>query len=369
MRVPEHLIILVLSVVARWRLPITFAASPSSSSSSSAAAAAAAAATAAATTRPPGINVIVVGGSSGMGKAAALEVIRQGGRVLLVSRNQDKLQRAQQELLRLVPTVPSSHVSTYSLDVTNESEVQAFAENYLVPHDHDAVVGDNNDDNIHVDNRTTPTVPPPSTSLSLSLSLPWHGLVITAAGRAAHGPVVTLPTSDTRDMMESKVWGAYHCAKHIGPKLCHNGSIVFCAGILNRRPGMNCAPLAMANGALEGLTKSLALEFGGGGASHRDNNSNNHKILRVNCLSPGFCDTERFDHMEVERKQRMLDHTASSLPLQRVGQPSDMGQAIYYLLTAPFCTGVILDVDGGHGIRQYANPMNDPMREKQTQKE
>jgi NAD(P)-dependent dehydrogenase (short-subunit alcohol dehydrogenase family) len=336
---------------------MTFAASPSSSSSSSS--------STATTTKPPGINVIVVGGSSGMGKAAALEVLRQGGRVLLVSRNQDKLQRARQELLRLVPTVPSSHVSTYSLDVTNESEIQAFAENYLVPHVHDVVVdSDNNDHNIHVDNDTTTTVSPPSRSLSLS----WHGLVITAAGRAAHGPVVTLPTSDTRDMMESKVWGAYHCAKHIGPKLCHNGSIVFCAGILNRRPGMNCAPLAMANGALEGLTKSLALEFGGGVGS-LNANSNNAKILRVNCLSPGFCDTERFDHMDVQRKQRMLDHTASSLPLQRVGQPSDMGQAIYYLLTAPFCTGVILDVDGGHGIRQYANPMNDPMRETQTQQE
>jgi NAD(P)-dependent dehydrogenase (short-subunit alcohol dehydrogenase family) len=342
MKVPQHLIILVLLVVALWELPMTFASS---------------------TTTTPGINVIVVGGSSGMGKAAALEVIRHGGRVLLVSRNKEKLQRAKQELLRYVPTVPSSHVSTYSLDVTNESEVQSFAENYLVRHHHDQFggggggtrQGNTNGDN---DDDPTTTVPPSTVS--------WHGLVITAAGRAAHGPVVTLPTSDTRDMLESKLWGAYHCAKHIGPKLCHDGSIVFCAGILNRRPGVNCAALAMANGALEGLTKSLALEFGGG-ATH--NNNNNNKILRVNCLSPGFCDTERFDHMDVERKHRMLDHTASSLPLQRVGQPADMGQAIYYLLTAPFCTGVILDVDGGHGIRQYANPMNDPMREKQTQKE
>ena len=50
--------------------------------------------------------------------------------------------------------------------------------------------------------------------------------------------------------------------------------------------------------------------------------------------------------MPEARKQRMLDNTAASLPLQKVGQPSDMGQAIYYLLTAPFCTGVVLDVDG-----------------------
>ena len=55
--------------------------------------------------------------------------------------------------------------------------------------------------------------------------------------------------------------------------------------------------------------------------------------------------------MPEERKQRMLDNTAASLPLQKVGQPSDMGQAIYYLLTAPFCTGVVLDVDGKYRRR------------------
>ena len=52
-----------------------------------------------------------------------------------------------------------------------------------------------------------------------------------------------------------------------------------------------------------------------------------------------------------------------SLPLKRTGQPEDMGEAINYLLTAKFCTGVVLDVDGGHGIRQYANPTSDPMRQ------
>jgi len=236
-----------------------------------------------------------------MGKAAALAVLERGGKVLLVSRSSEKLERAKQELQQ---QVPHASIETASVDITNEEQVEAFA-----------------------------------SQLGRHL---WDGLVITAAGRAAHGPVATLPTAETRQMLESKLWGAYHCAKHIGVRLNDGGAVVFCAGILNRRPGLNCAPLAMANGALEGLTRSLALEWG--------------PRLRVNCLSPGFCNTERFDHMDAERKQRMLENTAASLPLQRVGQPRDMGEAIYYLLTAAFCTGVILDVDGGHGIRQYANP-------------
>ena len=84
--------------------------------------------------------------------------------------------------------------------------------------------------------------------------------------------------------------------------------------------------------------------------------------MRVNCLSPGFCDTERFDHMDDERRSAMLQNTAASLPLRRVGEPSDMGEAIMYLLRAKFATGVVLDVDGGHGIRQYAQADTDPMR-------
>ena len=242
---------------------------------------------------------------------------------MLVSRSEDKLSKAKDELCR---QVPDTSVCTRVVDATDETQVEEFA-----------------------------------TSLDTT---EWDGLVISAAGRAPHGPVASLPTDDTKSMMDTKVWSAYHCAKHIGPKLRQSSqnaksaeqtqeigaAVVFVAGILNRRPGINCAPLAMANGALEGLTRSLALEWG--------------PHVRVNCLSPGFCDTERFDHMDEARKANMMANTAASLPLRCVGQPSDMGEAIYYLLTAPFCTGVILDVDGGHGIRQYANPNNDPMRKR-----
>ena len=77
-------------------------------------------------------------------------------------------------------------------------------------------------------------------------------------------------------------------------------------------------------------------------------------------MSPGFCDTERFDHMDAERKAAMLANTAASLPLQRVGAPADMGAAIHYLAAAPFVTGCVLDVDGGHGVRQYADAATDP---------
>jgi NAD(P)-dependent dehydrogenase (short-subunit alcohol dehydrogenase family) len=124
-------------------------------------------------------------------------------------------------------------------------------------------------------------------------------------------------------------------------KIRDGGCVVFVDGILNRRPGIHCSPLAIhhiitslhhystcTNGALEGLTKSLALEWG--------------PRLRCNSLSHA-------------KKQHMIQNPAASLPLHKIGQPQRHGRSyiLYYLLTASFCTSVVLDVDGGHGRQQY----------------
>jgi len=259
----------------------------------------------ASTLAPP--SAIVIGGSSGMGKAAAIAVASRGGSVLLASRTQAKLDSAADEIRGVVP---DAELTTRVLDARDEAAVQAFAEELEA-------------------NR-------------------WDALICTAAGRAPHGPIGELDTADTAALFDSKFWTAHNVCKHVAPRLADGGAVALTAGLLNRRPGMNCSPLAAVNGALEGLTRALALEFG--------------PRLRVNCLSPGFCDTERFDHMPAERKAAMLANTAASLPLRRVGAPSDMGEALYYLVSAPFVTGVVLDCDGGHGIRQYADAASDPMR-------
>lgn len=246
-----------------------------------------------------------------MGKGAAIAAVQRGGKALLVSRSEEKLENAAKKVRAAAEeSNMGGSVSITLLDVTDEAAVHKFGEGMA--------------------------------------SDEWDALIVSSAGKAPHGPVQELPISETRSLFESKFWGAVHCAKWISPRLKDGGSITFVSGVLGRRPGTNCSPLAATNGALEGLTRSLALELG--------------PRLRVNCLSPGFCQTERFDHMEDGRRQAMLANTAESLPLKRVGQPQDMGEAIYYLATAPFVTGVVLDVDGGHSIRQYANALSDPMR-------
>ena len=196
----------------------------------------------------PPMNIIVIGGSSGMGKAAAIACVKRGGKALLVSRSKDKLAKAAEEVRSYAPSEASSVkdllVETAVLDATDEDAVKKFVAETIARSEENAS--------------------------DLHTSSDWDALVVSAAGKAPHGPLATLPTDSTRELFESKFWSAYHCAKHIGPVLRAGGAIVFVAGVLNRRPGMNCSPLASTNGALEGLTRALALEWG--------------PQLRVNCL-------------------------------------------------------------------------------------
>lgn len=50
----------------------------------------------------------------------------------------------------------------------------------------------------------------------------------------------------------------------------------------------------------------------------------------------------------------MYRDTGASLPLGRVGEPAEIAAGVLFLMTNPFATGVVLDIDGGHMIRQYA---------------
>jgi NAD(P)-dependent dehydrogenase (short-subunit alcohol dehydrogenase family) len=142
------------------------------------------------TTSSNEINAIIIGGSSGMGKAAAVQTVKNGGNALLVSRSADKLQQAK-EHIQAASGCNIERIRTKVLDASDEAAVQAFA-NELSSDDWE-----------------------------------FDALIVSAAGKAPHGPMTEIPTSDTRSMMESKFWTAYNAAKYINPKLKEGGSITF----------------------------------------------------------------------------------------------------------------------------------------------
>ncbi|WP_428525142.1 SDR family oxidoreductase [Roseibium sp.] len=237
-----------------------------------------------------GKRVAVVGGGSGIGRAVAESALTQGADLIISSRDAAKLESVAES---------RTGMTVLTLDMTDATSRAAWADR-LGPIDH---------------------------------------LVISASS-AAHGAFSDLQEDPLRAMFDAKFFGPYMTAKAALPHLRDGGSITFFSGVLSRRPGMNCSGLGAVNGAVESLTYGLALELG--------------PRLRVNCVSPGMIRSDAYAAVPEAAREEMYAATGESLPVRRVGTVDEAANAALFLMANTFTTGHVLDVDGGHMIRQYA---------------
>ena len=224
-------------------------------------------------------TVVVVGGSSGIGLATAELARQEGAEVIIASRNRD----------RLTPAADRIGARPIVADVTDDDSVAALFR-ACGPVDH----------------------------------------VVVTAAQLRTGPVKTVPMADVRATMEGKFWGAWRVAREA--QINAGGSLTLVTGLLSVRPRMNSAIIAAANGALESLARSLALELA---------------PVRVNAVSPGVIDTPIRAAMPEEARRDMLAKTAAALPVGRVGMGEDIARQILAFMTIGFATGSIVYVDGG----------------------
>lgn len=237
-------------------------------------------------------HVLVIGGSSGMGLALAGALLETGRRVTIAGRSTARLATATAHLAAL--PVPSSLLAAVAVDVSVEEEVAALA-------------GD-----------------------------AYSHVVVTAADAAgAYAPLPDFTLDAARTVLATKVLGPWLVAKHLGTALPPGGSLTFTSGIAAYRPGPGSSMIATANGALESLARSLALELA---------------PARVNVVSPGWVDTPIWDTLAGATKTDRLSAMASRLPAGRVGTPADIARAFLAVLDNGFMTGTVLHVDGGHRL-------------------
>lgn len=158
---------------------------------------------------------------------------------------------------------------------------------------------------------------------------PWDHIVISAA-QTPSGPVRKLSLDDAKSAMESKFWGAYRVAR--AARFSERGSLTLISGFLSERPSASSVLQGAINAALESLGRGLALEL---------------SPVRVNSVSPGLIDTPLWSKMEDDSRKAMFERVAASLPAKTIGQPSDIANAVLFLMTTPFATGSNVRVDGG----------------------
>jgi len=154
-------------------------------------------------------NVLVVGGSSGIGLATAQAFAHAGARVTIASRSATKLQEAANHI--------GHDVRTVALDTADNEAVEA-----------------------------------------LLSGQEWDHVVVSAA-QTPGGPVRKLGLDDAYSAMESKFWGAYRVAR--AARIRDGGSLTLVTGFLSVRPSATSVLQGAINAALESLVRGLALEM------------------------------------------------------------------------------------------------------------
>jgi NAD(P)-dependent dehydrogenase (short-subunit alcohol dehydrogenase family) len=228
-----------------------------------------------------GKKVVVLGGTSGFGFAAARAAANAGAQVVIASRSQANVDKALSE--------SPARVTGSIVDVTDEASLASFFSG-LNGLDH---------------------------------------LVVTAGDSM---PAFDPSYQQARQAFEVRFWGIYLSAKAAFPHIRPGGSITLTNGIVAIRPWKGWSVTAAIAGAVESLTRGLALDMA---------------PIRVNAVCAGVVKTPLWSGMSAEERETMYADTAKKLPAGRVGEPEDIAETYLYLMQSAFTTGQIVVIDGG----------------------
>ncbi len=159
-------------------------------------------------------------------------------------------------------------------------------------------------------------------------------LLVNNAGVIRDNPLTIIEDEDLRVVMETNLTGTYNMARAVAPHMiaARRGKIINISSVSGEKGGRGQTNYAASKGAVNGFTRSLAVELAPRG-------------ITVNAVAPGVIETE----MSREVRERAADEVVSRILLRRIGRPMDVAYGVWFLASryANYITGEILHVDGG----------------------
>ncbi|KAJ5578717.1 uncharacterized protein N7459_007681 [Penicillium hispanicum] len=243
-------------------------------------------------------NILLIGGTSGIGFAVARQSLDDGANITISSSSKEKVARAV-DFLRTHNPARASAVRSYVADLSIRDKLESTVEDLLR------------------------FAAEPS---------PIDHIVFTAGNVPPLVPLEEASFEDVKAFLTVRFFGAMAVAKYAPKYVAASkaSSITLTTGTQSKKPTLWLPP-AIA-GAVEGLMKGLAITL---------------SPVRVNAVSPGFVLTELTDRLSEEMKAGLAEKYTQQSLTKDIGYPEDAAEAYLYLMKDYFATGSIVATNGG----------------------